>query len=116
MSVRLGKKVQKMPRGNMKYNKLVRDKIPEIIVGEGGKAITHVANEQEYWRKLKKKLQEEVDEFMDAETAEEMADILEVVDAICEYKKLDKAKLRELQRNKASKRGKFSKHIILEES
>lgn len=116
MPVRLGKKVQKMSRGNMKYNKLVRDKIPEIIAGKGGRAVTHVADDEEYWQKLKKKLQEEVDEFMDAETAEELADVLEVIDAICEYKKFNKVELKKLQRNKASKRGKFKGHIILEKS
>lgn len=100
----------------MKYNKLVRDRIPKIIAGKGGKAVIHVADEQEYWQALKKKLREEMEEFMKDESAEEIADILEVIDAICEYKKLSKLEIKGIQQKKANKRGKFESRIILEES
>lgn len=100
----------------MKYNKLVRDKIPEIIKSKGGVAITHIADNAEYWQKLKEKLQEEVNEFIEAENIEEMADILEVVDAIFNYKKFDKQELEKVKEKKAGERGKFDDKIILEES
>ncbi|MGA2417777.1 MAG: nucleoside triphosphate pyrophosphohydrolase [Candidatus Staskawiczbacteria bacterium] len=100
----------------MKYNKLVRDKIPEYIKNKGGNAITHVANDAEYWQKLKEKLQEEINEFMEAGSIEEMADILEVIDAIFDYKKFDKEELQKVKNIKASERGKFKDKIILEES
>jgi len=99
-----------------KYNKLVRDRIPEIIKSKGGVPVTHFANDAEYWHKLKEKLQEETDEFMKAENIEEMADILEVIDAILDYKKFDKDELQKVKNNKSEERGKFKDKIVLDES
>ncbi len=99
-----------------RYNKLVRDKIPKIIVSKGGIAITHIAKDSEYWMKLKEKLLEEVNEFLSSESLEEIADILEVLDAICEYKKFRKKKLGRIKRDKAKERGCFKNRIILERS
>ena len=100
----------------MKYNKLVRDKIPEYIKSKGGGPVVHVADNVEYWQKLKEKLQEEVNEFIEAENAEEMADILEVIDAILNFKEFDKKELQKIKNKKAKERGKFKNKIILEES
>jgi len=99
-----------------KYNKLVRDKIPEYIKSKGGLPIIHIAGDVEYWEKLKEKLQEEVQEFLEAENAEEMADILEAIDAICDFKKFDKKEIESIKNKKAKDRGKFKEKIILEES
>ncbi len=100
----------------MKYNKLVRDAIPEIIKKKGGTPVTHIAGEVEYWQKLKGKFVEEFEEFKQAENIEELADILEVIDAIIEYKKFDRKEIKKVQEKKAAERGKFKKRIILEES
>lgn len=99
----------------MKYKKLVRDKIPGIIKQDGSTPIVHIADDQEYWGKLKEKLKEEVDEFLQNSTEEELADVLEVIYTICDFKKIDRQKLELLRKNKAKKRGGFKKRIILDE-
>lgn len=105
-----------MGNKNMKYNKLVRDKIPEIIKQRGEKCKIHIAGDKEYWQKLKEKLQEEIKEFFKKETIEEMADILEIIDAMCGYKRFNKRKLESAKKKKMRERGRFKKKIILEES
>lgn len=99
----------------MKYNKLVRDKIPEIIKQDNSIPITHIADNEEYWDKLKEKLKEEVDEFLKESTEEELTDILEIVYAIRDYKKINPEKLEQFREQKAQKRGGFKKKIILDE-
>ena len=100
----------------MKHNKLVRDRIPEIIRQKGKVPITHIADDKEYWQKLKEKLQEEVDEFIKDNNEEELADILGVVYAICDFKKINKEKLEILRKKKARERGSFKDKIILDET
>jgi len=100
----------------MQYNKLVRDKIPEILKQKGLFHKTHIANNTEYWFKLKDKLKEEVEEFLKDSNEEELADILEVIDSICKFKNINKQKLEFLKKEKALKRGSFNNKIILEES
>ncbi|MFA4999385.1 MAG: nucleoside triphosphate pyrophosphohydrolase [Parcubacteria group bacterium] len=100
----------------MKYNKLVRDKIPEYIRGKGGTPITHIADDKEYWEKLKEKLLEEIKEFSENEVMEEMADIQEVINAMCDYKNFEKESIEIVRRKKVEERGSFEKRIILEES
>ena len=99
----------------MKYNKLVRDKIPEIIKNKGETPITHIADEEEYWKKLKEKLQEEVNKFLGQSNEDELADILEVVNAICEFKKINQKELESVKKKKAEERGGFKDRIILDE-
>lgn len=100
----------------MKYNKLIRDKIPEILKNKNIDFITHVASDEEYWNKLKEKLQEEVDEFIKDNNSEELADILEVIYAICDYQNVSKTELEKIREEKAEKRGVFKNKIILDET
>ena len=98
------------------YNKLVRDKIPEIIKSDNREPVTHIADDEEYGPKLNEKLVEEVNEYIEEENSKEIADIYEVIDAIIEYKQFDKQEILKSQENKREKRGGFEKRIILEET
>ena len=64
------------------YNKLVRDRIPEIIKANGQTACFSVLDKTQLQAALKKKLCEEVGEYLDSADLEELADILEVIDAL----------------------------------
>ncbi|HRH27087.1 MAG TPA: nucleoside triphosphate pyrophosphohydrolase [Parcubacteria group bacterium] len=95
----------------MKYNKLVRDKIPEILDGKGVPYEKKVANDTEYKEELIKKLEEEIVEFKEAGSVEELADILEVVDAL---KKLPEyANVLDVQKTKREEKGGFEKRLIV---
>ncbi len=100
----------------MKHNKLVRDKIPEIIRKEGKIPVVRIASDKEYWTKLKEKLREEVEEFAKEENKEELVDILEVFNAICAFRKFNKSELEILRKNKQETKGGFKEKIILEET
>jgi len=94
--------------------KLIRDKVPEIVAKSGKKAITHVADEAEYKKLLAQKLQEEVDEYKNVPHAEELADIIEVVYALAQQHGKSPADLEQIRKDKAEKRGAFTKKIILD--
>lgn len=100
----------------MRYDKLVRDNIPEIIRKNGDTPVTHIAADDEYWAKLIAKLKEEAGEFAADNNAEELADLLEVIYAICDYKQLNREQLESIRQKKADERGGFGKRIILEET
>ena len=70
-------------RGVM-MGKLVRDRIPKIIINDGKKPIVKTLIDEEYLKELDKKLNEEVAEYQSDKSIEEMADVLEVLYAICE--------------------------------
>ena len=97
----------------MIHNKLVRDKIPEIIERQGQHADTRILSEAEYTHALEQKLDEEVGEFHKEKNLEELADILEVVYALAENLGCTKEELLKAYRNKHEKRGGFRERIYL---
>ena len=100
----------------MIYNKLVRDKIPEIIAESGGKANIRTLPDEEYLRFLEAKLDEEVAEFHQDKSVEELADILEVVYALAAVQGCTKEELLAVYNEKHEKRGGFKKRLLLIES
>ncbi len=96
------------------YNKLVRDRILEVIEKTGKKSEFHIANEKEYKDLLIKKLSEEVEEFIENPCAEEIADILEVVDSLINILGYSKEEVLKIKEEKKDSRGGFEKAIILE--
>ena len=93
------------------YRKLVRDRIPEILDGKGVPYEKRIANEAEYRAELIKKVVEEADEFAEAGAVEELADLLEVIDAL--RKLPEYADVEEVRERKRVERGGFEDRIIL---
>lgn len=91
--------------------KLVRDKIPQIIKDAGKTPILEILTDEEYLKELDKKLNEEVAEYQEDKSLEEMADILEVLYAICEVRGYSVEQLMQMKVKKQEERGGFSEKI-----
>ena len=96
------------------YNKLVRDKIPEIIEADGKTCKTRILSDEEYIASLEAKLNEEVAEYQADKNLEEMADVLEVLQAICIARGYSLEELEARRSKKADERGGFADKIFLE--
>ena len=92
--------------------KLVRDKIPAIILADGKKPMTRILDTEEYLEELDKKLNEEIAEYQADKSLEEMADVLEVLFAICEARGHSVEELMEVRAAKREKRGGFEERIF----
>lgn len=99
----------------MKYNKLIRDRIPEIIEKNGQKAKIRKMTDEEYLAKLDEKLAEELAEYRADGNVEELADLLEVIYAAARARGCTAEKLEEIRHEKAEKRGAFTEKLLLEE-
>ena len=97
------------------YNKLVRDKIPEIITGDNGKTcVTRIMENHEYLETLNSKMQEELKEYLESGEVEELADLEEVLRAILDVKGISYEEFEKIRNAKVDKRGAFKKKIFLE--
>ena len=101
------------------YNKLVRDKIPEIIESNGETPIFRTLNNEEYREQLEKKLYEEYNEVLMAKDSknriEELADMLEIISCLSKLENKTLDDVIEVAKQKNIKRGSFEKRIYLEE-
>ena len=99
----------------MSYNKLVRDKIVEIIErNEGQSCKIRILNDEEYIAELNKKILEEVNEYLESGDIEELADLEEVLRAILDFKDYTYAEFESIRKEKVNKRGAFNDRIYLE--
>ena len=96
------------------HNKLVRDKIPDIIEKAEKTPVTHILSDDDYILELDKKLNEECAEYQADKSIEELADMLEVMYAIAEARGWSVSELEAVRKSKAEKRGGFKKKIYLE--
>jgi len=97
------------------YNKLVRDKIPEIIVNDNGKKCNiRILSDEEYLTALNTKMQEELKEYLESGEVEELADLEEVLRAILDVKNVSYEEFENIRNTKVEKRGAFKEKIFLE--
>ena len=99
----------------MIYNKLVRDRIPEIIVRSGKRCVTEVLSDAEYLKMLDAKLEEELGEYRKDQTMEELADLLEVIYASAAARGYTSQQLECVRAEKLAERGGFQQKILLKE-
>lgn len=96
------------------YNKLVRDKIPEIIEADNGRPVTRILEDGEYLLELTLKLEEEARELRENPSVEELADIIEVCRAIQQMLGVSDDELEKARQEKLSEKGGFEQRIFLE--
>ena len=95
------------------YNKLVRDKIPEIIESDGKACEIEILSDDKYLEMIDAKLDEELAEYHNDQNLEELADLLEVIHAATIARGYSVEELEALRTKKFEKRGGFQKKILL---
>ncbi len=97
------------------HNKLVRDRIPEIIEASGRTCVTEVLPNDAYVQALDAKLNEELAEYQQSKSLEELADLLEVMDAVVKTRGYTWDDLTRVRKEKRAARGAFDQRIFLKE-
>lgn len=98
------------------YNKLVRDRIPEIIKAAGNQCSTEVLSDNEYQQALRQKLIEEAHEAATAtgsDFVKELADLYEVIDGLMAIHDIDRDIVMKIQEERRAERGSFNKRFRL---
>jgi predicted house-cleaning noncanonical NTP pyrophosphatase (MazG superfamily) len=96
------------------YNKLIRDKIPEIIESTGKKYKIEVLDDVQYKQALDEKLKEELDEYLTDDSVDELADLVEVIYAMLDYKGVTLEAFEKIRLDKQKDRGAFKQRLFLE--
>ena len=97
------------------YNKLVRDRIPEIIEAQGKLCTVEILTDEEYLRMVDAKLDEELAEYHQDQNIEELADLMEVIYAAAAARGYTREQLERVRAQKAAERGGFEKQLLLKE-
>src|SRR6056297_1584909 len=99
------RKIKVIIMKKISYNKLVRDKIPEIIEASGKKYTVKNMDKNEHINYLNKKLQEELNEYYEEYEIEELADLVEVIYSILDLKNISIEDFHSMRLNKSNRRG-----------
>ncbi len=97
------------------YHKLVRDRIPEIIASDGKTCVCETLSDEDYLHLLDAKLTEELSEYQESHSLEELADLLEVLRAVVKARGWTWEELEQVRSDKAAKRGGFERRLLLKE-
>ncbi len=96
-----------------KYNKAIRDNIPEIIQKSGKSCNVKILPDEQFLVEIEKKLSEEIAEYQNDKKPEELADILEVIYRIAKLRGISKEELEKIRIKKLEERGGFEKNLFL---
>ena len=99
----------------MLFNKLVRDKIPEIIENQAQTAVTETLSQEDFKKYLDLKLNEELAEYLESDSVEELADLTEVIYALVKLKGMSPDDFEKIRLDKTEERGAFDRRILLKE-
>ncbi len=101
----------------VKYNKLIRDRIPEIVKKAGWVPTVRILRKSEFLNAAKKKVFEEAEELIQTKDKEgiidEIVDIRELLDVLVSEMKLTKSEIKKFQITKRKKHGGFKKRLFL---
>lgn len=100
---------------SMIYNKLVRDKIPEIIRQDGKNCVFEYLSDENYLKKIDEKLDEELKEYHEEQNIEELADLIEVIYAAAVARGYSVEELEKVRQSRIEKQGAFNCKILLKE-
>ena len=95
------------------YHKLIRDRIPEIIEASGKTCVCETLSHEDYLCLLDIKLDEELTEYQESKSLEELVDLLEVMRAVVKARGWTLEDLERVRAEKAAERGGFEKKILL---